>query len=286
MLKPRHIHQDLSPTDTDNIRLTSQLRLGLTRLEQAALRPHSTAINDERIAVHVGTGAARQVHDGTSDVLGAAEATGRVPLRMLVPPARQLEQASRHLGGEEAGTDGIDEHVARAQIDGKIAREVHGGRLARAIREGGLLAEGADAQPGHAGRDDDARRVLDGGAPLQQGRELLHAVEDRLDVQVHHLREGRLRVRVERRPPRRARVGEQDVDVRRLRRHRRHERLDPRHGAGVGRGGDGASPRLQPRERVELRGGGVAGRGFARGDEDEGAAGLEEAVVVDGLVGR
>jgi hypothetical protein len=42
---------------------------------------------------------------------------------------------------------------------------------------------------------------------------LLCAEEDALDVQVHHLVEGTLGSLVEGRSPRRARVGEQDVDM-------------------------------------------------------------------------
>lgn len=178
-----------------------------------AVAPHRAAVDLDSGAVDVRTRAAGQVHDDAGDVLGPAEAARGVSCRVLGEAARHGEQAVGHLGGEEAGADGVDEDVAGAELDGEVAAEVDGGRLAGAVRVRALRAEGADAEPGRRRRDDDARRVVDRGPLLQEGGELLGAEEDGLDVEVHDLLEGGVRVRVEGGAPRRARVREEDVYV-------------------------------------------------------------------------
>lgn len=87
-------------------------------------------------------------------------------------------------------------------------------------------------------------------------------------------------MRVELLPPRRARVGEQDVDVVRRPAHLGHEPVQLVHARVVRGHGDGDRPRTLVGEGVEGRDGLVAGLGFAGGDVDFGAAGLEEAAVV------
>lgn len=208
-------------------------------------------------------GPTSKIHDDTRDILGPAQPTRRVRLGMLLQPARQLQQPARHLRREEAGADRVHQDVPRAQVDGEVAPEMQYGGLGSRVSERGLAAEGADAEAGGAGRDDDARGVLLRGAPLQERRELLHRHEHGLDVEVHDLGEGRLGMRVEALAPGRAGVGEEDVDVLRVLRHLRHQRLDALDRGAVGRRRDGARAGLEVRELVELRHGRLAGLGLS-----------------------
>lgn len=175
--------------------------------------------------------------------------------------------------------------MPRPELDGEVAPEVYRCGLGRRIPERGLLAEGADAQARRAGRDDDARGVIEAGPLLQERRELLHRHEHRLDVEVHDLGEGRLGMGLEPFAPCRAGVGEQDVDVVRVLQHLGHERLDAGKGGAVGGCRDGTGAGLQVRELVELRHGGLAGLCLSGRDKDFGAAGLKEPVG-EGYVSR
>lgn len=188
--------------------------------------------------------ATRQIHDHARDVLGPTQAPRRVARGVLLEPARHLQQPVGHLGRKEAGADGVDEDVARAQVHREVAAQVDDGGLARAVPERRRLPQGRGAQPRGAGGDDDAARVLEGRALLQQGGKLLDAQEHALDVQVHDLLERGVRVRVEGGAPRRAGVGHQDVHVVCVLRHLGDERLDARERGAVGRHGDGASAGL------------------------------------------
>lgn len=169
--------------------------------------------------------------------------------------------------------------MARPQLKREIPTQRNNSRLARAIAKRSLRPRSADAQARDARRDNNAARVLDGSALLEERRELLYAQEDALDVQVHDLLERGVGVRVEGLAPGGARVREQDVDVRGVLGDLGDEGLDAGEGAAVGGDGDGAGAGLEVGEGVELGDGGVAGFGFARGDEYFGAAGLEETGV-------
>ena len=81
---------------------------------------------------------------------------------------------------------------------------------------------------------------------------------------------------VERRTPRRARIREQDVDMVGVLLDFFDEPLDFAGFGEVGGDGDGGAG---AREGVEGRAGFFAGGLFAGGDEDFGAAGLEEAAM-------
>ena len=83
---------------------------------------------------------------------------------------------------------------------------------------------------------------------------------------------------VKRRPPRRARIRQQNVHVVRMFLHLFHQADDFFWLRDVGRDGDGlAGEAVLFAQAVEGVAGFGAGFGFAGGDEDFGAAGLEEA---------
>jgi len=172
--------------------------------------------------------------------------------------------------------------VPWAELDGQVARQVHDGGLGGAIavrREG--VADAADANARHRPRHHDVARVGGRRARLQQRREALDRVEHGLHVEVHDLGEGGVRMRVERRAPGGAGVGQQDVDVRRVRLHLRHQPVDFAGLAAVGRHGDGDGARRAVRQLVQRRARLLAGFRFARCDEDFGAAGLQEPAMSD-----
>lgn len=230
-----------------------------------------------------------QVHHDPGDVLGPPEPAHGVARAEPVRAAAQLHQAVGHLGREEPGADAVDRDAAGAQLDRQVPAQVDHGGLAGRVPVGALLAERAERQPGHRRRDQHparVRRPLRGVALLvrllQERGEQPDRVEDGLDVQVEHLAEGAVRVRVEGLAPRGARVGEEDVHAVRVGLDPVEERLDPLDGRAVGRHRDGPGPWGQVGELVEQGHGRVAGGSFARRDEDFGTAGLEEAKLEEG----
>lgn len=259
---------------------TSQLRR--RRLHQLASLPQRTAVNLKNIPIDMRARPATQIHDGARDVLGPAQPAHRVLARDQVHAPAQLHQPRAHLGREEARRDAVDGDVARPQLERQVAPQVDGRRLAGAVPERGLPAQGADAHAGHRRRDDHPAGVVDAAPPLQQRREQPDGVEHGPHVQVEHLGDGRVRVRVEGLAPRGARVGQQDVDVVRVLLHRVDEVLHAFYPGRVGGHRDGDRARLQAGQGVEGFAGGLAGRGLAGGDEDFGAACLEEAVWAGG----
>ncbi|ROW06218.1 hypothetical protein VMCG_04557 [Cytospora schulzeri] len=176
-----------------------------------------------------------------------------------------------------ARTDTIHRDVPRAQLQRQVPAQVEDARLARRVPKRGLAPQRADAQPRHRGRDDDPARVLDGGALLQQGREQPDGVEDGPHVQVHDFREGAVRVRVEGLAPRGPRVGEEYVHVARVLPDAVQEGLDTLDGAAVRGDGDGLGAGGEVGQGVEELDCVLAGLGLAGGDEDFGAACLEES---------
>ena len=113
---------------------------------------------------------------------------------------------------------------------------------------------------------------VSGGAGGVSG--LLNANEDALDVQVHDFRPSALGGLVERRAPRGAGVGEQDVDMVGMLGDFCDEALDFGGFGDVCGDGDGFAGEGKG---VEGGAGFFAGGRFARGDEDFGAAGLNQA---------
>ena len=221
-------------------------------------------------------GPAGQEDDEARDVLGLAEPLVGGGLCELLGAALEVHEAGGHLGRVEAGGDGVAGDGAGAELDGEVLGEVDDGGLGGAVAVGGVGAEGADAEPRDRGGHDHAAGVVDLRAPPQQRLQLLHRVEDALDVQVHHLAERRVRVGLEGLPPRRARVREQDVHVVGRLGDLRRQPLDLGHLGRVGGDGDGHGTRPLVRQGVEGVDRFLAGFGLARGYVDFGAAGLEE----------
>ena len=218
-----------------------------------------------------------QEHDQPSNILGLPDPPIRRLSRDILLAADHLHQPVSHLAGIEARGDSIAHDPPRPELDGEVLGEVDGGGLAGAVAVGGLGAEGADAEAGDGGGDEDARGVVDGRVLLEQRLELLHRVEDALDVQVHHLGEGGFWVRLEGFAPGGARIGEEDVDVGGGLGDFGDEAFDLGELRAVGGDGVGAGVGGFVGEGIEGGGRGFAGGGFAGGDVDFGAAGLEEA---------
>ncbi|TPX08756.1 uncharacterized protein E0L32_009818 [Thyridium curvatum] len=278
---PKHHSTQLNSTQ-----LNSQLRL--SNDIQLAPLPHRAAVDRQRRGVDVRARPAAQVHHRAGDVLGPPEPAHRVPPPQLLGPAPDLQQAVGHLAREEARRDAVDADAPGPELERQVAAQVQRGRLARAVPVRAVAAERADAEPGHARRDDDPRRVRQpllpaapgGDGLFQQRREEPHRVEHGAHVEVEHLGDGGVRVRVELLAPRGARVGEQDVDAVRVRRHLVDEALHALDRRRVGRHRDGAGPGRQVGQGVERGDGLLAGLGLAGRDEDLGRAGLEDATCV------
>lgn len=168
--------------------------------------------------------------------------------------------------------------MAGAELDGQVAAEVEDGGLGGRVAVGAVLAEAADAEAGDGRGDDDARRVADRRAPLEQRRELADRVEDAAHVEVHDLGKGLVRVLVKGGAPGRARVGKEYVDVVRVLAHRREQLLDAVQRRRVGGHRDDLGAGGEVGLRLERRDGLLARLGLARRDEDLGGTGLEESV--------
>lgn len=249
----------------------------ITSTIQLPVRPQGSSIERNRLPVHIRTRPARQIHHDARDVLRLPEPPQRVLPRKLIRPARQLQQPVGHLAREEAGRDGVDRDVSRTELDGQVASQVQDGRLAGRVPVRSLLPQRPDAQTGHARGDEHTARVLRARGLAQQRREHPDRVEDGLDVQIHDLGERRIRVCVEGLAPGRPRVGEEDVHAVRVLPDLREERLDALDVGRVGGDGDRDGAGREVREGVEGLAGGLAGGGFAGGDEDLGGPGLEES---------
>ena len=219
-----------------------------------------------------------EIDDRSSDVLRSPQLLERVGLRQLVGASRQLQQPVAHLGREEARADAVDSDMPGAQLDGEVSTQMQHGRLAGAVSVCPLAAHGSDSQAGHARRDDDPRRVLDGAALLQERQELADSVEDSPDVQVHHLGERTVGVGVDVLAPGRAGVGQQDVDMVGVLLDIGEQLLHAGQVGAVGGDGDGTRTGREVGECVEGLDGGLARRLFAGRDEDSGGAGLEKTV--------
>jgi hypothetical protein len=208
-------------------------------------------------------GARAQKDHQPGDILGMTDPQIRRGLRQLLRPALQLHQPAGHLARVEARRDGVAEDVPRAKLDGQVLGQVDDGGLGGRVGVGGVVAEGADADPRHGRGHDDAGGIIDAGVASEQGLELLHGVEDALDVQIHDFLEGRVRVRFESLAPGRARVGEEDVDVVGRPGYLGRQAFDLRHLGRVGRDRDGGRARSFVWEIVERFGCFVAGTRLA-----------------------
>lgn len=182
---------------------------------QSAPRQNSPAIGSDHGTVQMRRRPARHEHDQAGNILCVADPQVRRTLGQLVRAALQLHQTVGHLGGIETGSDGVAEDMPWAELDGQILGEMDDGRLGGRVSVRGVGTQRADADAGHRRRHDDTRRGLNARIRPEQGLELLDRVEDALDVQVHDLLEGGVRVGLEPLAPRGPRVGEEDVDMRR-----------------------------------------------------------------------
>lgn len=241
------------------------------------MAPQRTTVYSNRLTVDITACPGTQIHNHARNVLGPTQPQQRIHSRKLLLPPAQLQQPRAHLGREEARTDTVHGDMPRAQLDGQVAPQVNDAGLAGRVAKGAVLAQAADAEPGDAGGDEHAAGVVEGGARLQQRRKEAHGVEDGLDIQVEDFAKGAVWVGVEGLAPGGAGVGEQDVDVGRVLPHAVDEGLHALDGGAVGRYGDGLRAGRQARQAVERLHGFLAGGGFARRDEDFGAACLEEA---------
>ncbi len=223
-------------------------------------------------------GPACEIDDRSSDVLWSPQLLERVGLRQLVGASRQLHEPVAHLGREEARADTVDSDMPGAQLDGEVSTQMKHRRLAGAVSVCSLAAHGADSQAGHARRDDDPRRVLDGAPLLQERQELADRVEDSSDVQVHHLGERTVGVGVDILAPGRAGVGQEDVDMVGVLLDIGEQLLHAGQVGAVGGDGDGTRTRREVGECVERLDCGLARCLFAGRDEDGGGAGLEKTI--------
>ena len=103
------------------------------------------------------------------------------------------------------------------------------------------------------------------------------SVEDTLDIQIHHLRKCRIRMCIELLTPRRSCIRKQDIYMVGRLTDFRNKLLDIGHVGAVGRNRDGFGTGSFVGKSIEGFAGFSAGRGFAGGDVDFGASGLQEA---------
>ena len=223
-------------------------------------------------------GPTSQVHHRARDILGLAQPTiGRLILQRL-HPTLLLNQPTRHLGREEPRRDSISEHPARTQLQRQILRQMDHSRFRSRVTKRSILTQRTHTQPSHGARNNHPRRVRRRRLGRKKRRKLLHEVENTLNVQIHDFRKCALGVRLELLAPGRARVGEQDVHVVRRLLDLGDETVELIHARVVRGHGDGLRVGAFGGEGVEGFHGFFAGGGFAGGDVDFGAAGLEEAV--------
>ena len=100
-----------------------------------------------------------KVHHRPRNVLRSPQPLIRCRLRQAFCPSLQLHKPVRHFGREEARCEGVAEDALRAELDGEVAGEVESGSFGGAVGEGGVLAQGADADACDGGGDDYAGGV-------------------------------------------------------------------------------------------------------------------------------
>ena len=110
-----------------------------------------------------------------------------------------------------------------------------------------------------------------------RGHVLLRRQKNTFDIQIENLLERGLWMLIKRTAPGRTSIGEQDVDMVSRLSYLASESLNLCASGSIRGNGDGLRIGSLVRQGIERGNGGDAGVGFARGDIDLGAAGLQEA---------
>ena len=95
-------------------------------------------IQHNRIPINMPRSPRTQKHHHPRNILRPPQTFIRITPRQLILSARQPNKAGRHLGGEEARGNAIDEDIPRAEFDSQIAREVQYGGFGGAVGVGGV----------------------------------------------------------------------------------------------------------------------------------------------------
>ncbi|KAJ8106800.1 hypothetical protein OPT61_g9303 [Boeremia exigua] len=142
-----------------------------SQLLQPPRRQHLPSVQNNRFAINMPGRPATQIHHRSRDILRPPHPSIRALLSQLRLPTLRIHNPRRHLAHEEPRRNPIDQHVPWPQLNRQIARQMQHRGFARRVRERADTARRADADAGHAARDDDAGRVVQGGARGQEGRE-------------------------------------------------------------------------------------------------------------------
>lgn len=200
----------------------------------------------------------------------------RCRLRQRFHPTLHLDQPARHLAGVETWRDGIAADESRTQLHGQILRQMDHCRLGGGIAVCGVGTKSTHSNPCHRGGDYNAGRVVDRTTLAEQRFQLLHAVEDTLDVQVHHFGERIFRVALEWGTPGSTGIGEKDVNMVGRFGYFGREALNLGKLGKVGRDGDGLGAGALVGECVQRGDGFITGVGFAGGNINFGTASLHQ----------
>jgi hypothetical protein len=132
---------------------------------------HLSPIKDKCISINMPTRPGAQKHHSSSNILRLSEPPIRTDLTQLLYSATLLHKRVRHLGGEEAWRDAVNENVARPEFDGKVPCEVQDGGFAGRIGVGSVFTEQADCYACYGAGDYYARGCGEGCVLFEKGSE-------------------------------------------------------------------------------------------------------------------
>lgn len=101
-----------------------------------------------------------KIDDGASDVLRHAQSAVRARLCKLLGSSSELHEPTRHLGWEEAGSDGIAEDMLGTEFEGEVTGKMQDCGFGGGVGEGCVLAQGADTDTCYRGGRHDTRGIV------------------------------------------------------------------------------------------------------------------------------
>lgn len=132
---------------------------------------HRTSISCNHRTVEMACGSRAQKDHQSCNILRTTQTTVRGEFFHLLHAALGIDQTTGHLGRVEARGDGVGQDVPGSQFHGQILGQVDGSRLGGRVTGSGVLANGANADSGHGGSDNDARGLFEGRLGGEEGSE-------------------------------------------------------------------------------------------------------------------
>lgn len=172
-----------------------------------------------------------QEYNKRSDILGFSQLAIWCLCSHCLDTSLHFYETICHLRRVKARCNSVSKYMPWSKSDGKVLCQVYGGGFRCRIAKSGIVTHGTYANPSNGGRDYHTRSRFDGCRLFQQWRKsvvrmlvfslfplgnvdaLLHSVKDTLNIQIHHLLEGVLRVCIELLTPGSSGIGKEDINM-------------------------------------------------------------------------